>query len=628
MADSEADLVAGARKLTAYEAAQDLSTNGPSPRNHPDNILPPHEAGGLSTVRRGDGQPWQGAVQEFYGGKGEERRADAGTARDQVSPQSAHAGGYVDPAWAQRATVRKVVGTTPAHWSHDKAQQAQSTERKDFPDQWHEGVADEEMHATKAAIMAAQGRHTEQEALYDISKSVEGDRRNYADQEKQAAQRFSSDMTNARIRMGQARERLASFGKAPSGTVAAAFEKADGPRKVAGLVGMLMGGVGAAGFSAITHQPQKNAFFESFDREASKVVDAWMTDRDTAGKVMSAEQQGMDEIRQAFGDDRAAREYVMASVMKTYASKLDQAAALYGIDKNRADYQAILAKIAGNKADRFAAAATSINESAQQSQKWNAAAPIYQDVPVGESARAAVDPELQRDLKMWQAGEAQLKAEVAKYGHPDRMPAGLQEQIAASNAQRTLLEQRIARAAKVEQGAGAQALMGRQSDEVEESLEGYGKAREDTGVAAAAATMRAVDRIVRRMKGKDQSLRQRVAMFVAGAATERGEALAVRLFADDAEMAQDFATVANALRLEQSGKAVTKTEIGSIVAMMGTGDAESVATVARNLERKVDEGEMNLYARFPEGYELYHARQKFTAGNKVRMPHKDIQAPE
>jgi hypothetical protein len=570
-------------------------------------------------------------VDQFYQGKGEEGRVAARDGQQQVNDRNAQVSDGDDySAYANGATKKQVVDYTRPHWSPDKAQQGQSVEQKVLSPEGQEAVIEERDRGVMGAAYGSQAKHKEQTAIYDIARAVEDDRRGYAEQEKAAVQKFQNDMAGAQLRVQSARERLAQFGDAPKATVVAAFEKADGPRKAAGLIGMIMGGVGAAGFSAITHQPQKNAFFESFEREASKVVDKWMTDRDTAGKTLSAEQQGMDAIRQAFGDDRAAREFVMGAVMKTYAAKLEQVAAQYGIDRTRADYQALLAQVAGRYADRQMAVAANVSETQQQSQKYMQAQPIYAEVPVGDAAAAQADPDFQRDQKVWDEAGRQLEAETKRYGAFEQMPPELQEQVRRHAAEGVMLGNRVARLVSARSRAGKQALMGPLNEEQQKTLDSYAEAREKNGITTKERLRQATDRLVRKMRAKGgQSLKQQIAMFVAGGATNRGEALVSRFLADDPQLAQDWAYIANTYRLEQAGKSVTKNEIGTIVGALGTGDMNSVANVAGNLARDVDLGERSLIAQFgEEPYLFYHARQKLLAKSKIRMPHNDLQVPE
>jgi hypothetical protein len=569
-------------------------------------------------------------VDQFYQGKGEEGRVAARDGQQQVNDRNAQVSDVDDySAYANGATKRQVVGYTRPHWSPDKAQQGQSVEQKVLSPEGQEAVIEERDRGVMAAAYGSQARHKEQTAIYDIARDVEDDRRGYAEQEKAAVQKFQNDMAGAQLRVQSARERLAQFGDAPKATVVAAFEKADGPRKAAGLIGMIMGGVGAAGFSAITHQPQKNAFFESFEREASKVVDKWMTDRDTAGKTLSAEQQGMDAIRQAFGDDRAAREFVMGAVMKTYAAKLEQVAAQYGIDRTRADYQALLAQVAGRYADRQMAVAANVSETQQQSQKYMQAQPIYAEVPVGDAAAAQADPDLLKDMALWREARRQFSEKMKNYPHPDRMPPELVEEGKRLDATQRLLEERAAASMKARNSAGKQALLGPQSEATEERLKDYGDEREKRGVNAKDRIRQAADRVARKMRGKDPGLFQQAAQFIATGATGRGEALVAQLMADDPQLARDLAFLGNEYRLEQAGKSVTKNEIGTVVGALGVGDLESVSGIARNLEQQVNQQELELISQYgQEPYMIWHARRRAVAGSRARMPHNDAQVPE
>lgn len=526
------------------------------------------------------------------------------------------------PAWVlpEGGEQEVTVGYTRGGMQPNAAQQGQTVERNELPAGYWEHSDAEYREGVKGAHGAAQAKTKEQGALYDIARDLEDDRRDYATQEQQAASRFSSDLTNARIRMDQAKEKLAGFGTAPKATVAAAFAKANGAQKVAGLVGMIMGGVSAAGFSALSHRPEKNQFFETFEHEAGKVVDAFMADRDTAGKVLGAEQEGMNAIRQAFGDERAAREFVMAGVLQTYKAKLEQTAAQYGIDKTRADYQDLLAQIDGKAAERFKAAATRIQDTAQESQKYVAPQAIKAKVPIADAMMQEIDPKFAREYQAW-------RDKAARYGAPEYLPPALAAEGKALELRRAKL------GAAVEQ-AGVQRLLGRQDEDTEKSIKDYGDARALRGLDDLEGASMAADRISRKLARMEQNgevgwLQQYANAVASGGSTGLASSFLAQHAATDPELYNDIAYLSNEYIKAKSGGAVPSQEMTRMFSALGAGDAAGMANFSNGLKRDLSVREGQLGAQFPRrAVHIWHGRRLYDQETYTPPPYEGMRSPE
>lgn len=519
--------------------------------------------------------------------------------------------------------VERQVGMTKGGFQPSTRSSAQTVEGKQMLPEWWNATSGE----ANAGVMAADADQRAAEAqggrLYDIAKRAETSRRDYFTQERDAEKRFEHDQQQGMLRMQAARERLRALGPVPDTTISAAFRRADGPRKVAGFVGMLLSGFG----SAATGQP--NQFFERFNSEAEKVVDRYMREQGRLGNELEAEHRGMDEIRRAFGDERAARDFVMAALMNTYRSKLEQAAAQYGIDKSRADYQAALAMVNGKLADRLAQAAPTIQEQAQYNEKYAPPRPIMRKEVVYDPQKAnALEAEL--NAAVYKATGLDLSGRSGKDAvdtlremgvEPSELPPGTMESYLALDAYKQRAQ------------AYAQGQPGGPEDKATlEAIDKYGKAREDTGLNDSEAVALAVQRIADKIGDKKTGVMQQISNYLssgAGGVFKDHGALATALarqFADDPGLSADFALVANQYRLDQSGKSVTRHELGGLMAAIGNGDERSIRNFSNGLNRQVDNAERGLIARFGEvGYQGWHARRQSI--QKRRLPHQDYRAP-
>ncbi len=524
-------------------------------------------------------------------------------------------GGFSLPEWAGGQLTDVTVGYTAGGMRPSTSSQQRQVQRTELPAPYWAAVEGEEQHGVQAAAAGVQAKHSEQTQLYDLARELEDDRRSYAEQEKAAANRFATDNIIARGRLDAARERLASYGEAPKATIAAAFEKADGLQKVMGLAGFLMGGVGAAGFSALSHRPEKNAFFESFEREAGKVVDKFMTDRGTAEKMTAAEREGMDAIRQSFGDERVAREFVMASVLNTYKARLEQIAAQYGIDRTRADYQDLLAQIEGRKADRWKIAATTVQDTTQESQKYVPPQAIKVKVPIAQLVQKQLDPTLEREI---------AEHEADRPNHDPGYESG--EFLAREQA----LKERQRRLQKAIAQAGAQQMMGPQTKEFQARIDGYAEDREKRGINELEDVSLAADRLARKMSRQDAGWLQQYANLIAsGGSPGVISSFLAQHVAPDSEMYNDLAYVSNTYIKSLSGGAVPVQEMTRMISALGAGDAQGVANFNNNLKRSINTKEGQLISQYGlDAARNYHLKRQYLQDTQTPLPHRDIKSPE
>lgn len=578
-------------------------------------LFPPALAGWAAA---GAGYDW---LKEKLVGRGTEGQAKG--ERDVENETNRR--GFSLPSWAGSQVADVTVGYTKGGMRPNTSSQQRTTEETVLPAPFWAAVGDMKQQGEAAAAIGSGAKVEEQEALYDLARELEDDRRSYVEQEKAAANRFVTDNIVARGRLDAARERLAQYGEAPRATIAAAFEKANGLQKVMGLAGFLMGGVGAAGFSALSHRPEKNSFVESFEREAGKVVDSFMTDRDTAGKLLAAEREGMDAIRQSFGDERAAREFVMASVMNTYKARLEQIAAQYGIDRARADYQEMLAQISGKVADYSKLGAARIQDTTQESQKYVPPQPIKVKVPIVQLVAKQLDPTLARDVLEHEAKRAAYDPADydPEYDEDGNLTNPFLREEAALQARQKRLDSAVAQ-------AGAQQLFGPQPKDVEARIQAYGDAREKRGINDLDDVSLAVDRIARKMSRTDQGWLQDYANLIAsGGSPGVISSFLAQHVAPDSELYNDLAYVSNTYIKSLSGGAVPVQEMTRMISALGAGDAQGVANFNNNLKRSINVAESQLIRQYGiDAARIYHGRGQYLQDTQTPLPHRELRSPE
>ncbi len=543
------------------------------------------------------------------------------SARDVASQQTAAEREQLDrstkpqtelPAWAVNPTEERVVGYTQGGMVPNAAQQGLEVAGKEFPDEYLQHKNEQYQYELEGAHLGAQAKNKEQTDLYNLAKGVEADKNDYLTRERDAAVRLASDQTNAQIRIEQARAHLAQYGSAPDATIAGAFKRAGGFEKATALIGYIMGGVSAAGFSAINHQPNANPFIAAFNSEAAKVVDQFGKNRQAAKEEVQGEQEGFDAITRAFGDQRAARQFVMAGVMDLYKSRIEEIAAQFGIDKNRADYKQLIAKIEGDAAEPYAAMAKTVQESSQQSQKYVPPQAIKATVPTS----AVLDPKLAED------GLA-LQNEMARYGAAEQMPPELQQRVAD-------YARRLAAMKQATYGVAKQRIMGSQGEDVDKQLEKYQEAREKMKLDQLDTVSQAIDRVDRVMAtGKGTGYLNQYANLVAQGAIS-GDNAPLQSFlsqslASDPEVAQALADVAAEYTRAQTGTAQTKQEIGKVLTAMGRGDRAGVHQFAQQIKQRVRNGESQLTGAFGEKVpQIYHARRQILQDAEAPLPFEGL----
>lgn len=333
----------------------------------------------------------------------------------------------------------------------------------------------------------------------------------------------------------------------------------------------------------------------------------------------------MDAIRQSFADERAAREFVMGSVLNTYKAKLEQIAAQFGIDRTRADYQELLSQIDGRAAERFKVAASRIQDTTQQSQKYVAPQPIKVKVPIAQLAEQQIDPELRRDIAAYQA-------ERANYDPDLENQAGLTSEEQAFVQRGKDLQARLGAVNAAVQQAGAQQMFGPQGKDMESRIGDYGDARDKRGINDLEDVSMAADRIARKMARTDTGWLQQYANLVAsGAFQETGgvNAFLAQHVAPDTELYNDLAFMANTYARAQAGSAQTKTEIGRILNAIGSGDAKGVAAFNNNVKRSINTQESQLIAQYGiDAARIYHGRRQYLQDTQTPLPHLELKSPE
>jgi hypothetical protein len=503
-------------------------------------------------------------------------------------------------------TARVQVGQTKAGFEPSSRSAGQSVEHKEPHPGYLPAVAGEATHTRRAAALATGADMDHQNVLYDTHKNIEGERQKYFEQERDAEKRFEHDQQAAQMQVNATRERLKGLGPVPDTTIAGAFKRADGPRAVAGFIGMLLGGLGGAAVGR-NGPSGRNHFFEQFNSEAEKVVDRYMKERGRLGEELNADQRGFDAIKQAFGDERQARDFVMASLMNVYRSRLEQAAAEYGIDKSRADYQAALAATQGKVAERLAPLAANVQEQSQQTDKWQRSQPIFANKVIYDPAK--MQTEYQKLLQ-----------EGSRYGAEEYWPAELKERALRLRAT-------VAAAQSHRENA-----VRNPDKKTFEAMEAYGESREKRGINGLEDVAMTAGKLADRLKAYPPGAMAQVANYLAaggsGALGDKGplvSAAFTKLFSNDPQTVQLIAKMANEYRLQQSGKSVTKIELGGLMAALGSGNAEGVKNFADNLKREVDMQERALRVQNRTGYDAWHSSRQLD--QPEHLPHQDYRAP-